>query len=79
MDGPLETLTSILMDAKSMRTTEKVVFNSHLDDPEIFDLRCLPKRYHRIRADKPEAFGGDGREKLGIQISIAQKDKAARP
>jgi SpoVK/Ycf46/Vps4 family AAA+-type ATPase len=73
----LQIITDILKNSKSVRPAEKVVFNSHLEDPETFDLRCLPKKHQYLMDDNKNAFGEDGREKSGWQVSIEAKKDAA--
>jgi ATPase family associated with various cellular activities (AAA) len=70
----LETISEALRNAKSMRTAEKIVFNSRPGDDELFDLRCLPARYQKHRDANSDALGPDGQEKGGWQIGIRSRN-----
>lgn len=50
----LQTLCKELIAGNSLRTAEKIVFNSRPRDPETFDLFCMPRKHRHSTEDASE-------------------------
>ncbi len=72
----LEVIAKSLIDESSVRTAEKIVFNSRPEDEELFDLSCLPKKQQMLQANKSDQLV-DGREKAVWEIIVEKPVKAA--
>jgi hypothetical protein len=57
----LQTLCQILMNTPSIRTAEKLIFNSRIEDEDVFDLSSLPKQIRQMPGAESGLINGKER------------------